>query len=209
VRSRIGQTIHVYAKEHQSLYWFTIVLFTMGIIFGAVIVNSLPLAQRQELFGFLQFFFSSIGEKGIPEPNMHFQQSFGYYAKTVGIMWVLGLSIIGLPMILLLLFLKGVVIGFTVGFLVNQLQWQGVTFALMGVLPQNLLVVPALMIVGVSGISFSLRLIRTRLLSKRDVIMPHFMGYSLLVLAMLAVLTIAAMFETFVSPKLMQIVLNQ
>lgn len=140
---------------------------------------------------------------------MHFQQSFGYYAKTVGIMWVLGLSIIGLPMILLLLFLKGVVIGFTVGFLVNQLQWQGVTFALMGVLPQNLLVVPALMIVGVSGISFSLRLIRTRLLSKRDVIMPHFMGYSLLVLAMLAVLTIAAMFETFVSPKLMQIVLNQ
>ncbi|MFP3381015.1 stage II sporulation protein M, partial [Bacillus sp. SIMBA_069] len=87
----------------------------------------------------------------------HFQESFGFYAKTVAIMWVLGLSIIGLPMILLMLFLKGVVVGFTVGFLVNQLQWQGVTFAMMGILPQNLLVVPALFIVGVSGISFSLR----------------------------------------------------
>jgi len=208
VRSRVGQTIQTYAREHQSLYWFTIVLFTMGIIFGAVLVNSLPLSQKQELYGFLQYFFNSLGQQGIPETSTHFQQAFGHYAKTVAIMWVLGLSIIGLPMILLMLFLKGVVVGFTVGFLVNQLQWQGVTFAMLGVLPQNLLVVPALFIVGVSGISFSLRLIKTRLVSKRDDIMPHFIGYTVLVISMLAVLTMAALFETFVSPRLMQLVLN-
>ncbi|MCM3077983.1 MULTISPECIES: stage II sporulation protein M [Brevibacillus] len=208
MRSRIGQTIQAYAKEHQSLYWFTIVLFTMGIIFGAVLVNSLPLSQKQELHGFLQYFFNTLGQQGIPDTRPHFQESFGHYAKTVGIMWVLGLSIIGLPMILLILFLKGVVVGFTVGFLVNQMQWQGVTFAMMGVLPQNLLVVPALFIIGVSGISFSLRLIKTRLLSKRDGIMPHFVGYTVLVISMLAVLTIASLFETFVSPRLMQLVLN-
>ncbi len=208
MRSRVGQTIQSYAREHQSLYWFTIVLFTMGIIFGAALVNSLPLSQKQELYGFLQYFFNSLGSDGIPETSAHFQQAFGHYAKTIAIMWVLGLSIIGLPMILLMLFLKGVVVGFTVGFLVSQLQWQGVTFAMAGVLPQNLLVVPALFIVGVSGISFSLRLIRTRVLSKRDVIMPHFMGYTVLVLSMLAVLTIAALFETFISPRLMQLVLN-
>lgn len=208
MRSRVGQTIQTYAREHQSLYWFTIVLFTMGIIFGAVLVNSLPLSQKQELYGFLQYFFNSLSQQGIPETSTHFQQSFGYYAKTVAIMWVLGLSIIGLPMILLMLFLKGVVVGFTVGFLVNQLQWQGVTFAMMGILPQNLLVVPALFIIGVSGISFSLRLIKTRLVSKRDDIMPHFIGYTVLVMCMLGVLTMAALFEAFVSPRLMQVVLN-
>lgn len=208
MRSRVGQTIQTYAREHQSLYWFTIVLFTMGIIFGAVLVNSLPLSQKQELYGFLQYFFNSLSQQGIPETSTHFHQSFGFYAKTVAIMWVLGLSIIGLPMILLMLFLKGVVVGFTVGFLVNQLQWQGVTFAMMGILPQNLLVVPALFIIGVSGISFSLRLIKTRLVSKRDDIMPHFIGYTVLVMCMLGVLTMAALFETFVSPRLMQVVLN-
>ncbi|GED24065.1 stage II sporulation protein M [Brevibacillus agri] len=208
MRSRVGQTIQSYMREHQSLYWFTIVLFTMGIIFGAVLVNSLPLSQKQELYGFLQYFFNSLSTSGIPETSAHFQQSFGHYAKTVAIMWVLGLSIIGLPMILLMLFLKGVVVGFTVGFLVSQLQWKGVTFAMLGVLPQNLLVVPALFIIGVSGISFSLRLIQTRLLSKRDVIAPHFMGYTVLVISMLGVLTLAALFETFVSPRLMQLVLN-
>ncbi len=208
MRTRFGQTFHAYMREHQSLFLFTIVLFTMGVIFGAVIVNSLALSQKQELLVFLQYFFNNMNQHGIPEPSAHFQQAFGHYLKTVGIMWVLGLSIIGLPMILLLLFIKGVVVGFTVGFLVNQLQWQGVTFSLLGVLPQNMLVVPALLIVGVSGIAFSLRLIKTRLVTKRDVIIPHFMTYTALVVTMLAVLTVAAMFETFISPKLMQYVIN-
>lgn len=83
MRTRIGQTIQTYAKDHQSLYWFTIVLFAMGIIFGAVLVNSLPLSQKQELFGFLQYFFNSLSQQGMSHSNAHFQESFGHYAKTV------------------------------------------------------------------------------------------------------------------------------
>ncbi len=195
-------------REHQSLYVFTIVLFAMGITFGAVLVNSLAPGQRQELSGFLQYFFSTIHQNGIADPELHFRQAFGFYLKTVGIMWIFGLSIIGLPMILLLLFLKGIVVGFTVGFLVNQMEWKGVTFSLLGVLPQNMLVVPALIIVGVGGISFSLRLIKSRFVSRRGEIMPHFMSYTMLVMGMLAVLTLAALFETFVSPVLMRYALS-
>lgn len=208
MRKRVGQTFEAYLREHQSLYLFTTVLFAMGVIFGAVIVNSLELEQKQELIGFLHYFFDHMERGGIAEPSLHFWQSFAYYLKTVGIMWMLGLSIIGLPLILLLLFLKGLVVGFTVGFLVDQLQWQGVTFSLLGVLPQNMLVIPALLIVGVGGISFSLRLIRTRLLSRRDVILPHFLGYTTLVFAMAGVLTVAALFETYVSPVLMRVSLH-
>lgn len=201
---RMGQQLQQYLKENKSLYLFTIVLFTMGIIFGAILVNSLAESQKQELLAFLQYFFVNIEKSGIPNPKLHFQQAFGHYLKTVGILWILGLSIIGLPMILLLLFLKGIVVGFTVGFLVNQMGWNGVMFSLMGVLPQNMLVVPALIIVGVAGISFSLRLIKTRLLSRHDRIIPYFASYSMLVGWMLIVLTLAAVFETFVTPVLMR-----
>ena len=208
MRKRMGQNILSSMKENQSLYVFTIVLFTMGVIFGAIIVNSLALSQKQDLFGFLQYFFKNMDQNGIPDPNEHFGQVMGYYLKTVGIMWIFGLSIIGVPMILLMLFLKGIVIGFTVGFLVNEFQWQGITFSLAGVLPQNMLIVPAFIIVGVAGISFSLRLIKTRLLSQRGEIWPHFISYSLLIVCMVAVLTVAALFESYVSPSVMQYVIN-
>ncbi|MGO0060919.1 stage II sporulation protein M [Brevibacillus fluminis] len=208
MRKRFGQTFQAYLNEHQTLYVFTIVLFAMGVVFGAVLVNSLGLSQKEELLRFLEYFFSNMNRGGLADPQLHFLQSFAFYLKTVGIMWILGLSIIGLPMILLLLFLKGIVVGFTVGFLVSQMQWQGVMYALAGVLPQNMLVVPALILIGVGGISFSLRLIKTRLLSKRDQIMPHFLSYSVLVLVMFSVLTIAALFETFVSPALIRYATN-
>ncbi|MGC5324463.1 stage II sporulation protein M [Brevibacillus sp. SYSU BS000544] len=209
MRARIGQTIRNFMKENQSLYVFTVVLITMGVIFGAVIVNSLSLEQKQELFGFLQYFFRNIDQNGIADPNQQFQQAMGYYVKTVGIMWIFGLSIIGVPMILLLLFLKGIVIGFTVGFLVNQFQWDGVLFALAGVLPQNMLVIPAFVIIGVAGIAFSLRLIKTRLISNnRGPILPYFFSYSMLVLVMFGILTLAALFESYISPSIMQYVIK-
>jgi len=208
VSARFGQRLQLYVRENQSLYLFAIVLLTMGIIFGAILVNSLGITQKQELLSFLQYFFTNMDQNGIPDPRMHFQQALGHYVKTVAIMWILGLSIIGLPMILLLLFLKGIVVGFTVGFLVSQMGWNGVTFAFLGVLPQNMIVVPALIIVGVAGISFSLRLIKTRLFSRRDKILPYFASYSVLVGWMLLVLTVAAVFETFVTPVLMQYAIN-
>ncbi|MBG9788646.1 MULTISPECIES: stage II sporulation protein M [Brevibacillus] len=208
MRNRFGHGIHLYLKENQSLFLFTIVLFTMGIIFGAVLVNSLDLSQRQELLGFLNYFFSNFDKSGIMDSSLHFQQAFGYHLKTILILWVLGMSIIGLPMILLLLFLKGIIVGFTVGFLVGELQWKGVTFALLGVLPQNMLVVPAMLIAGVAGISFSLRLVRTRLVTRRDSIMPHFTNYSILVGSMFIIMTAAALLETFLSPLLMQYAIN-
>lgn len=34
-------------REHSSIYLFIIVLFLMGVIFGAIVVNSLSLSQRK------------------------------------------------------------------------------------------------------------------------------------------------------------------
>ncbi|MBO8163098.1 MAG: stage II sporulation protein M [Brevibacillus sp.] len=208
MRNRFGPTVQAYLFEHRSLYVFTIILFAMGIIFGTFFVQALSPDQKRDLLSFLRYFFTSLGEQGIPETNQHFAQSFGHYLKTVVVMWVFGLSVIGLPIILLMLFAKGLIVGFTVGFLVQQLQWQGVTFSLAGVLPQNMLVVPAMIIVGVAGITFSLRLVRSRLLSRRGDIQPHFFSYTLICAAMLGILTLAALLEAYVSPHLMRYVLN-
>ncbi|WP_126427455.1 stage II sporulation protein M [Brevibacillus marinus] len=208
MHNRFAETIQLYLVEHRTLYLFTTILLATGIVFGTLVVHALPAEQKQDLLSFLQYFMNNLGEGKFTETHQHFQQAFAQYLKTVAVMWVFGLSVIGLPIILLLLFFKGLLVGFTVGFLVNQLQWQGVTFSLAGVLPQNMLVVPALLIVGAAGISFSLRLIRTRLLARQGQILPHFFRYTCLTIAMLGVLTLAALFETFVSPHLMHYVLN-
>jgi stage II sporulation protein M len=112
--------------------------------------------------------------------------------------------VIGIPLLLILIFLKGLVIGFTVGFLVNQLSWKGLWFAFMAVVPQNLLVIPAMLIVTVAGIRFSVQLVKNRLISHRGSIYPQFVAYSILVTIMAVMMFLSSTIEAYVSPTLMK-----
>lgn len=207
--NRISAAILYHFEENRSIYFFTIILFLMGIIFGAIVVNSLSLSQKNDLYMYLQQFFGQVSNGNISDPHVMFSQSFAHYAKYVGLMWILGLSIIGLPIILILLFLKGVVVGFTVGFLVNQMQVTGFFLSFVSVLPQNLFLVPAYIIIGATSISFCLKLIRNQFIKRmNESIFPLFLRYSFLILCIGAVIAIAAGVEAYFSPVLMKWVLT-
>jgi stage II sporulation protein M len=49
-------------REYSSIYLFVVVLFLMGVIFGAVIVNSLSFTQKEDLFYYLTQFFGQAAD---------------------------------------------------------------------------------------------------------------------------------------------------
>lgn len=207
--SNFTQMVAYHIEENRSIYIFTIVLFLMGIIFGAIIVNSLSLSQRNDLHIYLNQFFGQVAEGQLADSRAMFSQSFAHYVKYVGLMWVLGLTIIGLPVILILLFIKGVVVGFTVGFLVNQLGMSGFLLSFASVMPQNFLLVPAFIVIATAAVSFSLKMVRHQFIKRiHEPIFQQFLRYSALVLCIGAILAIASAFEAYVSPTLMRMVVN-
>ncbi|MFC4324090.1 stage II sporulation protein M [Litchfieldia salsa] len=198
-----------HGREHASIYIFITVLFLMGVIFGAVVVNSLNLSQKQDLYYYLSQFFGQVSEGRFASATDMFKQSYFHNIKSVGLMWLLGISIIGLPVILILLFLKGVVVGFTVGFLVNQMQWDGFLLSIVSVLPQNLLIIPAFIIIGTISVSFSLKMIRQQFMKRaNEPILQLFTKYTLAMVGISIVLLLASGFEAFASPALMKSVID-
>ncbi len=192
-------------QENISLYTFSIALFLMGIIFGAIVVNSLPGQAKMNLYKYLSQFFSEMGKGNLVDPSSMFRESFSHGFQYIGFIWLLGLSIIGLPLIFVLLFLKGVVVGFTVGFLVNQMGWHGFWMALVSVFPQNLLLIPAFLIISTAAVAFSLKMIRQLLMKTRKTpILPQFGRYGALMLGVIGLLLISSLFESYISPILMR-----
>ncbi|MCU5676626.1 stage II sporulation protein M, partial [Bacillus cereus] len=49
-------------QENSSLYIFNAVLLLMGVIFGAILVNSLQINQKQDLSFYLQRFFGQVSK---------------------------------------------------------------------------------------------------------------------------------------------------
>ncbi len=197
-------TLRQFVQENASIYLFTAVLFAMGVLFGSILVNALSLDQKADLLTYLQTFFQVFAGDGIGESSVALHDAINYHLKFIALVWILGLTVIGLPVILCLVFLKGLVVGFTVGFLVNQLALKGLVFALFSVVPQNLLIVPAIIIASVAGLTFSLLLIKSRFLAKRFIILPHFFSYTFVSVAMVGILVVGSFVEAYVSPLFMK-----
>lgn len=201
--------IMMHVKEHISLYLFTFVLFLMGVVFGAIVVNSLNLTQKQDLIMYLNQFFGVVNKGELADSTAMFKQSFLHNTKYTGLMWILGLSIIGLPVILVLLFLKGIVVGFTVGFLVNQLGWQGFLLAFVSVVPQNLILIPTVLFMATVAVAFSLNLIRQLFLKRnQEAFFPAFLRYAFSIVLVMVTIAFASGFEAYLSPPLMKSVVT-
>ncbi|TCP31736.1 stage II sporulation protein M [Scopulibacillus darangshiensis] len=209
MNQNIKRVVTNHIQENLSIYTFVCSLFFMGIIFGAIVVNSLPYEAKQHLVEYLNRFFGELSDGKIAVPSAMLGESFKHYVQYVGFMWVLGLSVIGLPVIFILLFLKGVVIGFTVGFLVNQMGFHGFWVAMASVFPQNLIVIPIFIIMGVASVAFSLKMFRQLLMKTRKTpLLPQFSRYAMLLLAVSAALFIVSLYEAYLSPGLIRSIIN-
>ena len=196
-------------RELSSIYLFVTVLFLMGVIFGAIVVNSLSFIQKEDLFFYLSQFFGEVSAGKVAASKDLFFQSFFHNSKFIGLMWLLGISVIGLPIILILLFIKSMVVGFTVGFLVNQMGWNGFLLSLVSILPQNLIIIPIFIIAAAISVSISLKMIERQFMKKaRQPVFPLFASYGIVLVASLILLAGAAAIEAYVSPPLMKAVIS-
>ncbi|MDX8046064.1 stage II sporulation protein M [Gracilibacillus sp. S3-1-1] len=193
-------------SKYHTIYIFTVILFITGIIFGAVIVNSMTFVQKQDLFFYLDRFFSGYLQEDNISKQALFTNAIFYHIQFLALLFFLGLAVIGLPIIWVLLFVKGVAIGFTVGFFVNQLGFNGLLFSFTSIAPQNLIIIPIYIIASSMAMVFSLTLLQS-IFSKRykQPILQIFYRYTLVFICLMAVMSLAAVLESVVSFETMKI----
>lgn len=190
--------------QNLPLIFFVLLIFVVGVVFGALAIRTLDYSEKEELLGHLSTFFNGLAGKFSQIYDVNAEETIWLNIKTVAIIWLLGISIIGMPVVPVIVFLRGFVIGFTVGFLFNELSFKGLIFALVSILPQNLLIVPAVIFAGMLAMSFSVALLKS-LVTKRPMDFgTHLAHYSILMVLIGIVLVLASLIEAFITPVLMK-----
>ena len=196
-------------RDYSSLYIFIIVLFLMGVICGSIIVNSLSFTQKEDLLYYLTRFFGEVKTGTVTTSSHIFAESVKHNIQYIGLIWILGISIIGIPITLVLLFLKGMVVGFTVGFLVNAMSWEGFQIALVAVLPQNIILVPIMIFITTLSLALSMKIIgRVFLKQVRQPIKPILLKYMLSFVVCVIFIIGAGVIEAYFSPSLMKSIVS-
>ena len=194
-------------KDHVFLYLLTLVMFLGGSSLGAFTVSTLDEYQIQELVEYFDFFL-----KGLTGWNINSivvtQDAIFNNIKFIFITWALGLTIIGIPIILLIVSFKGFIMGFTVGFLILQKGFVGMLLSIFSVLPQNLFYVPSILVCGVASITFSLCLLKGTMGNSKFSISQMFINYILLLFLFCIITVIGGLIEGYGAPVTMKFIIT-
>jgi len=194
MKHRLGEHI----KNNRWQYVLITLIFVLGILMGDFKVDGLEGGVRSHLLSLLDGYLNDGITQGISGESI-LLRAFINQGKSILLIWFLGLTVIGMPLILALVFLKGYSLGFTVGFLVQEKAGAGIIVAILSILPQNLVYLPLIIIWAVVGVNFSVYLARGR--QDRTLSLgTGLMGYTLLMLLFLGLIFVGAFIEAYLCP---------
>ena len=177
----------------------------VGISSGAITINMIDVEQKKELVKFLESFLKVISEEDV-DNLMLIRQSFKNNLQTFILLWFLGISIIGIPLVIGLVLLRGFIIGFTVGLVVKQLAFKGFIFSVFSVLPQNIIFIPWIIMSSALTLMFALRIIRNKLSKNTKTnYINEAMKYSIVMGGLFLMSLVGTVIESYITPIFMKL----
>ncbi|KLU66230.1 stage II sporulation protein M [Desulfosporosinus acididurans] len=147
--------------QHICKYWVIYLtlssVYLAGVVFGALGVKALGASASSQLGDFLNTLLKN-------QPVDLNPVFLGQLARDVFIImagiWILGLTIIGAPLIYLIVFTRGFILGFTVSFIISFKGMLGLGLILVTVLVPALMGIPLLLLGAGLATIFSFLLLR-------------------------------------------------
>lgn len=194
---QLRQIISDYFRERLFLLALVAILFFMGIFFGLLAVGVLENDQKELLVNFIQ---QSFHTKVNFHNHVYTRQTIVANIQTVFFLFFMGISVIGVPLALLLIFTRGFILGFSIGFLFQNMGFKGFMLTLTGVMPHNLLIIPALFLMVIAVIDCAAALTKIRFTRKQISIGSELVKCATITCIVLVIMICAGLVQGYVSP---------
>lgn len=204
---KIRDLLFKHIKNNSNRYFLLFMIFIIGVSAGAFTVNGLSTLQSEELIHYLRGFFNIMDKQRI-NSNELLMISLQENTKLIVLLWILGVTIIGIPFIFLLILIKGFIIGFSSGFIIKTMGLKGILFGLSALFPKEIIVIPCIIALGVNGINFSLNIIKSKSIKQvlKQNLRMDLIGYSLSTILFSMFILIGTLVETYIIPVFIRII---
>ena len=176
------------------------VICTVAFIIGVLLPSILNEENRKIIQTSLNSFFDTIKNNQLKTNELLFKTLTSNIIIDL-ILWLLGISIIGIPIVIILLGYKSLSLGFTISSIISTYKLNGVIKALIYIVP-NIINLFIFFVISYYSISFSLMLFNYLFLKKeynKRIIVNRYL--KLLVISII-ILIFSSVIETYVVPKL-------
>ena len=184
---------------------FLTIICIIGIITGSVFMTILSNNDKNMIMESLTSFITEYEHLNIKSElinNLVINLSY------IFIIWISGISIIGLPIVIFILFIKSFLISFTISSFIMKYKTKGIILGIVYNMPHLVINLVTYLYLGVYSIKLSMYIIDV-LIKKKTLNFKYILNRYLLIL-ILSIFTIitSTLYETYIMPKILQYTLS-
>ena len=185
--------------RQKKFYFFLIGLIIVGILAGILFLFVISDEDKLLVTNELTSFFNSIKDGNSINYGTSLLNSIITNLLYVVLIWLLGISIIGLPIILFMLAIKSFIVGFSASSIVAIYGFKGVLGAIAYTFPHHIIFLLLLVLLGFYAISFCIKLFKYLFLKQMINFKDSMQRYLKILMLCCIMAIVISLFETFIS----------
>jgi stage II sporulation protein M len=189
-------------KKDKSIYISLIIVLVLSLLFGTFFLKILENNDKELVMTHINTYFDSI-KNGSLKFNLY--NNIINNNITLFILWILGFSVIGLPLVVGILFYKGFSLSFTVTSLIYNFKFNGIFFSLVYIFPHLILNILFYFVVSYYSFKLCLNIIQV-ILNKNKLNLSFLKKYIVVLLISTIFLSLSVAYETYILPYLIKII---
>jgi len=199
--SKLTSLIINHIKENLKAYIIISFILLIGIILGIIFINHMTDSQSQEVKNYLTNFINSLKSGSTIDNGQLLKKSIGNNLFLVLFMWFVGSTVIGIPIVIGMVAFRGFCLGYTISASVAVFgTGKGISMLL-----QNLIFLPCMMALAVSGIKLYKSIMKDK---RKENIKFEIFRHTIFSLIILIALLLSSVIETYVSTNLLMLCIS-
>ena len=189
--------------SNKKIIVFLVGLFLIGLIAGSIFITIISKSDQALVREYIKEFVNKADKNKLNylEALKNASLSNGLF---IVIVWLLGFSIIGIPIVIFMYFSKAFILGFSLSSFILQYKFKGLLLALIYFFPHHVVNILAYTLILIYSLKISFILVNS-IIKKKTISFKAIMNRYLIVFAVsIGMVIVASLYECFVVPFLIK-----
>lgn len=189
--------------SNKKIIVFLVGLFLIGLIAGSIFITIISKSDQALVKEYIKEFVNKADKNKLNylEALKNASLSNGLF---IVIVWLLGFSIIGIPIVIFMYFSKAFILGFSLSSFILQYKFKGLLLALIYFFPHHVVNILAYTLIMIYSLKISFIFINS-IIKKKTISFKAIMNRYLIVFAVsIGMVIVASLYECFVVPFLIR-----
>ena len=191
---------------NEKINIFVVTVMILGVISGSIFLMVLNPSDKDIVISQIQSFFQEVSNNKI-DNGLAFKNSLIINYLFIGSIWILGFSMIGILINIFITYIKGFIVGFSVGSIFLTYRYKGLLASILYIFSSQILNIIIIIILSIYSIMLSINLFKI-IISKKGNNRLMLKKYCIILMFAIIVSFISSLTEAYLFPNVLKLIIK-